>query len=130
MTDPREIEALEQCEFSGSGNFLKLGCGAGNTAIWMASRRFGAYGIDIVPEAIQWARQKAADEPVTADFHLGELSAMSMFGSDFFDLIFDADGLHRIVDESRPQCLGAIPRIVKPGGIFIAGGATPDHRKE
>ena len=123
----RVAEALEQCELSTSGTFLELGCGAGNTAIWMASKGFKAYGIDIVPEAIQWAKQKAADEAITADFYLGDLSHMTMFGSNFFDLIFDADCLQMIVDESRSQCLGEILRILKPGGIFIAGGNVRDE---
>jgi len=41
-----------------NSRFLELGCGAGNITLFMAEKGFEAYGIDIVPEAVTWAKEK------------------------------------------------------------------------
>jgi len=127
LKQSRIEEALSQHGIHAPGTFLELGCGAGNIALWMASKGFYAYGIDIAPEAIEWAMKEAGESDANADFCLGDLSNMSMFGSDHFDVVFDGDCLHMIVDKTRPRCLVEVLRVLKPRGLFIAGGNVRDE---
>jgi len=58
--DYREKEAvieklLARYNMPEGGRFLDLGCGAGNITLFMANKGFEAYGVDAVPEAIEWA---------------------------------------------------------------------------
>lgn len=101
--------------------FLELGCGAGNIALFMAEKGFDAHGIDIVPEAIQWARKKMSLSNVTVDFQIGNVVELKNYSDDYFDFIFDGETLHCIINSDRKICLANIFRVLKEGGYFLAG---------
>ena len=101
--------------------FLELGCGAGNIILLMAEKGFEAHGVDIVPEAIQWAQEKMALSNITADFKIGDIVGLNCYSDDYFDFIFDGEALHCIIDSDRKKCLADIFRVLKRGGYFLAG---------
>jgi ubiquinone/menaquinone biosynthesis C-methylase UbiE len=100
--------------------FLELGCGAGNVALHMAKLGFDSYGIDIAPEAIDWARSDAEKEGVKAVFTKGDVVSLVPYDDDFFDVVFDGDCLWMVIGDDRPERLANVFRILKPGGIFFA----------
>jgi ubiquinone/menaquinone biosynthesis C-methylase UbiE len=101
--------------------FLELGCGAGNITLLMAKKGFEAHGIDIVPEAIQWAQEKMVLSKTTADFRIGNIVDMDCYSDSYFDFIFDGEAFHCIISSDREKCLAGIFRILKEGGCFLAG---------
>ena len=98
--------------------FLELGCGAGNITLLMAKKGFESYGIDIVPEAIQWAQERTALSNTTADFRIGNIVDMDCYSDSFFDFIIDGETLHCIINSDRKKCLAGIFRVLKMGGVF------------
>jgi ubiquinone/menaquinone biosynthesis C-methylase UbiE len=104
-----------------NSRFLELGCGAGNITLFMAGKGFEAYGIDLVPEAIQWAKEKMASADITADFKIGNVVQLSDYPDNYFDFIFDGETLHCIIGTDRKKCLANVFRILKYGGYFLVG---------
>ncbi len=100
--------------------FLELGCGNGNLTLYMARNGHEAYGVDIVPEAIAWARKQAAEGNPRADFRVDNVVTLSGCADGFFDLVFDADCLLMIVGPERKAAVANVWRVLKPGGIFHA----------
>jgi len=111
-------QALQADYAPKGGTALELGCGAGNTTLWLAERGFHAYGIDIVPAAIAWARTEAKRRQIQADFRTGNAVYLRAYPDDFFDLVVDGECLHCIVGPDRKQFLSSACRVLRPGGLF------------
>ena len=111
---------LRTHSFPANAKFLEIGCGNGNITLFMAEKRFEAYGIDIVPEAISWAEENKSSLSANADFRVGNVVDLASYAGDFFDFIFDADCLHCIIGDDRAKCFANIYRVLKTGGIFHA----------
>jgi ubiquinone/menaquinone biosynthesis C-methylase UbiE len=126
LKEARITEALAEHPAPPSATFLELGCGAGNLALWMASRGFASFGVDVAPEAIRWARDKAAAAGLPARFVVAELAAMPLFQDGQFDIVFDADCFHMITGDDRDACFREVCRVLKLGGLLIAGGNVRD----
>ncbi len=101
--------------------FLELGCGAGNITSWAAENGWQAIGVDIVPEAISWARERTSSLP-NIQFILGDVSNLCELPDNSCDIVFDGDCLHMLFGETRARCLCEVWRVLRPGGIFILGG--------
>lgn len=52
-------------------------------------KRLEIHGIDISHIAIDWARERFAQEKIIGNFHHGDVRSMPFFSNCFFDLIFD-----------------------------------------
>ncbi len=111
---------LKTHSFPSNAKFLELGCGNGNITLFMAEKGFEAYGIDIIPEAIDWARENKKTSSLDADFKVGNVVDLACYSDDFFDFIFDGECLHCIIRDDRAKCFSNIYRILKNGGIFHA----------
>jgi len=55
------------------------------------------------------------------------LAHMQMFQNGQFDVIFDGDCFHMITGPHRASCFREVRRILKHGGILIAGGNVRDE---
>jgi SAM-dependent methyltransferase len=100
--------------------FLELGCGNGSTALSMAAAGHKVCGIDLVPEAIDWARAQAAERKLRAEFSVGSVVTLEPYRDTSFDLVFDAGCLIMIVGGDRERCVRNVFRVLKPGGVFHA----------
>lgn len=84
------------------GSALDLGCGAGRYSIELARRGWDVVGVDIVPEAIELARQHAAAADVTARFVEGDVTDLEGAGvGEGFRLFLDAECFNHLNDAQR-----------------------------
>ncbi len=101
------------------GVLLELGCGAGDTTLGMAEIGFEAYGVDIAPTAIAWAREKAKQRRQRADFRVGDVLTLTDYADDKFDVVLDGHCFHCIIGQDRPRFLASARRVLKPTGILF-----------
>ncbi|HLZ58641.1 MAG TPA: class I SAM-dependent methyltransferase [Ktedonosporobacter sp.] len=59
---------IEQWAWSLGGPLLDLACGTGRMALRMAAQGYQVTGVDIVPEMIGLARQKAAERSLSVEW--------------------------------------------------------------
>lgn len=113
------------------GKFLELGCGAGTYSLWFAKRGYEVYGVDIAPTAIQWAKEKAAEQNIHVDFRVGSVLNLTSFNDNFFDFVLDGHCLHCIICDDRKAFMESAFRVLKPGGFFrvatMCGEVTNDE---
>ena len=116
----RVDKVVRRNRIAAKGRFLELGCGAGNITLYMAGKGFDAYGMDIVPAAIEGAESKRLDVGSSAHFRVGDATDLCCYPDGFFDLVYDGDCLWMIMGVNRRKCLRGVFRILKPGGVFMA----------
>ncbi len=86
----------------------------------MAELGFEAHGVDVVPEAVDWARDNQRDSGLDARFRTGSVVDLKGYPDAYFDFVYDGDCLHCVIGPDRGTCLRNVHRVLKPGGLFRA----------
>jgi SAM-dependent methyltransferase len=102
---------------------LDVGCGAGILAAQVAQRGHDVTAIDIVPKAIELARQHARTTGVRIRFFVG--SALDWGCADPFDLVFDRGCLHNFQLGDRERYKRQLLRWLSPGGDYVLEHFAP-----
>jgi len=99
---------------------VDLGCGAGNYAVWLATRGFRVTGLDISPAATELGRRLASTTGVSCDFVaadlLGDVKALDAS----FDFAYDWEVLHHIFPVDRLRYVANVHRMLCPGGRYLS----------
>ena len=111
---------------------LDVGCGTGALAI-AAARQVGSAGevcgVDPSPEMVARARRKAAKADfVDVRFETAPAQALP-FPDAVFDAVFTCLVLHNVSEGGRPQAIGEIRRVLRPGGRFVAIDFGPSVKR-
>jgi SAM-dependent methyltransferase len=111
---------------------LDLGCAWGRTTRELARRGFDAVGVDLSPELVAIARERAPDVPFAA-------APVRCLPDDLglFDAVTEFYGDSTISYEDEAACLGALRSVaarLRPGGRYLFGtgdhpGALPAHQR-
>ena len=101
-----------------NGKLLELGCGDGANIISLGKRGHDLYGVDIAPTAIEWAKEKAKNNRVKADFQLGNVLDLKNYYDNYFDFVLDGHCFHCIIGEDRNLFLSSVFRVLKRKGFF------------
>ncbi|MFG2341059.1 class I SAM-dependent methyltransferase [Streptomyces yangpuensis] len=99
------------------GRALDLGCGPGRNALHLASLGFEVDAVDLSPEAVSWASERAREAGADIRFHCGnafELAATELGGP--YDLIYDSGCFHHLPPHRRVSYLALLDRLLAPGG--------------
>ncbi|WP_322857142.1 class I SAM-dependent methyltransferase [Mycobacterium shigaense] len=117
------------------GSALDLGCGTGDSSIYLAQHGWKVTGVDFVAQALDRARAKAADLPV--DFVGADVTRLSQAGiGTGFGLIVDNGCLHNMSDGDRDAYVREVSAVAapdarlfivafRPGGRFGVRGIEP-----
>ena len=97
------------------GRVLDLGCGPGRNAVWLAKAGFSVDAIDLSPEALAWARERADEAGVDVGFTCGDAFSASLPSAEY-DLVYDSGCLHHLPPHRRVSYLALLDRILVPGG--------------
>ncbi|OBG99967.1 bifunctional 2-polyprenyl-6-hydroxyphenol methylase/3-demethylubiquinol 3-O-methyltransferase UbiG [Mycobacterium sp. E3247] len=118
-----------------AGSALDLGCGTGDSSVYLAQHGWNVTGVDFVPRALEKARAKAADLPV--NFAQADVTRLSQTGiGTGFELIVDNGCLHNMSDVDREAYVREVSAVAapdarlfivafRPGGRFGVRGVEP-----
>jgi cyclopropane fatty-acyl-phospholipid synthase-like methyltransferase len=98
-----------------SGRLLDSGCGTGENVLLAAARGAEATGVDISPQAIARARDKAAERGLTARFEVADALRLGQLGMTF-DVLIDSGVFHIFDDEDRGRYVASLAAVLPPGG--------------
>lgn len=120
-------EVFQSPHFPRTGRLLEMGCGAGDMALGLAALGYSVSGVDISPAAVDWARDKARERGLSADFQVGNVLDLADYVDGRFDVVLDGHCLHCIIGADREDFLASARRVLKPGGVLHINTMCGDH---
>jgi SAM-dependent methyltransferase len=99
---------------------IDLGCGAGNYAIYLASKGFDVTGIDISQAAIKIARENAKKKGTKWNFLVADVLGDLDEVRETFDFAYDWELLHHIFPDKRKKYVQNVHKILNPGGKYLS----------
>jgi SAM-dependent methyltransferase len=119
--------ALSRLHFPSSPpSALEIGCGTGPGACYHAARGYRVDAIDLIPDAIEIARQQAQLRGLSIRFAVQDVTQLPHDGPQY-DLIVDSYCLQGIVtDADRGAVYAAVRARMAPGGAYLISSAVFD----
>jgi SAM-dependent methyltransferase len=112
----------EQLDVPPGCELLVVACGSGQLALWAARDRVNVTGVDIAPNLVQRAQDRARAEGLNARFLEGDAEALP-FEDGSFDVVTSLFGA---MFAPRPEQVSReLLRVCSPGGIIAMGNWTP-----
>jgi SAM-dependent methyltransferase len=110
-----------------AGIALDLGCGTGDSSIYLAQHGWKVTGVDFVPQALEKARAKAAG--LSINFVHADVTHLSQagIGADF-PLIVDNGCLHNMSDGDRDAYVREVSAVAAPGARLLIVAFLPGGR--
>jgi len=97
---------------------LEVGCGMGNNLWYCAREGFQVVGMDAAPLAIEYARERFAEEGLAGEFHVARFGELP-FPDASFDLVIDQGGLTCAGRGVAAEAIREIRRVLTPAGKFL-----------
>ncbi len=112
-----------------AGKALDLGCGTGDSSLYLAQHGWKVTGVDYVPQALDKARAKAAANKASVDFVHADITHLSQagIGTDF-RLIVDNGCLHNMRDSDRDAYVREVSAVAAPGARLLIVAFLPGGR--
>ncbi len=98
---------------------LDAGCGTGTNAWFLAREGFQVIGVDGSAVGLERARKRFANEGLSGDFRLGELTALPI-ESESVDAVVDGYAFACCSLVNHRQVLKEVWRVLKPGGYLYS----------
>jgi len=119
---------IEQWARSLGGPLLDIACGTGRTAIRMAAQGYQVTGVDIVPEMIAQARQKAAERSVSVEWVVADARTFHLQKQFPFIYMLGNAFQFFLTREDQEALLARIREHLHPEGCFLFGTRNPSPR--
>ncbi len=118
----------EQWARSLGGPLLDLACGTGRMALRMALQGYQVTGVDIVPEMIEWARQKAAKQAVSIEWVVADARTFHL--QRHFPFIYMLENVFQffLTREDQEAMLARVREHLHPEGCFLFETRNPSPR--
>ena len=114
---------VERLGIQPGARVLDVACGTGNLAIPAARRGAVVTGVDIAPNLVEQARERAAKEGVVATFDEGDAEALP-YTDGSFDVVMTMYGA---MFAPNPELTSSeMARVCRPGGTIAMGNWTPE----
>src|SRR5712691_158703 len=118
----------EQWARSLGGPLLDLACGTGRMALRLAAQGYQVTGVDIVPEMIAWARQKAAKQGLSIEWVVGDARTLHLQKQ--FPFIYMLENVFQffLTRADHEAMLARVREHVLPKGCFLFETRNPTPR--
>lgn len=114
---------VEQLPVPLGARVLDVACGTGNLAIPLARQGAVVTGVDIAPNLLAQARERAAAENLAVTFEEGDAEQMP-YADASFDVVVSMFGA---MFAPRPELVAAeLARVLKPGGLLAMANWNPE----
>ncbi len=119
---------VEQWARTLGGPILDLACGTGTIALSLAGQGYHVTGVDIVPEMIAWATQKAARQGASVEWVVGDARALDLQRR--YPLIYMVGNAfqHFLTRTDQEALLARVRAHLRPEGCFLFGTRNPSPR--
>ncbi|OMC47797.1 class I SAM-dependent methyltransferase [Mycobacterium sp. IS-1264] len=112
-----------------AGRALELGCGTGDTSIYLAQRGWKITAVDFVTKALDKARAKAGAADASVDFVRADVTHLSQEGVGAnFELIVDNGCLHNMSDADRDAYVREVSAVAAPDARLLIVAFRPGGR--
>jgi cyclopropane fatty-acyl-phospholipid synthase-like methyltransferase len=123
------IEGIEGIDTLPPGSALDVGCGTGDTSIYLAQHGWQVTGVDFTPKALDKARSKASAAGVTVNFVHGDVTHLTQAGiSPGFQVIVDNGCFHGMSDGDRDLYVQQISAVAAAGARLLMIAFKPSGR--
>ena len=123
MIEEGATEFVERLDLKPGMKVLDVATGTGNLAIPAAKKGADVTGIDIAPNLIDQANERATAEGLDAKFEVGDAEALP-YEDNTFDVTMTMFGA---MFAPRPDVTAAeLIRVTKPGGLIAMANWTPE----
>ncbi|GHO63551.1 methyltransferase [Ktedonobacter sp. SOSP1-52] len=110
------------------GPLLDLACGTGTMAIRMAELGYEVTGVDIIPEMIELASQKAAQPGVSIEWGVADARTFHLQKQFPFIYMLGNAFQHFLTREDQEALLARVREHLHPEGRFLFGTRHPSPR--
>lgn len=101
----------------GAKRVLDLGCGTGRHTVFLSSKGFDVYGIDISKNALEITMKKLEENGLEAKLSVGDMSSLG-FDDGFFDAVVSTYVIHHAKLGVIRKVISEVARVLKEGGVF------------
>jgi SAM-dependent methyltransferase len=109
-----------------AGSALDIGCGTGDSSIYLAQHGWRVTGVDFVPKALDTARAKATAKQAAVDFVHADVTRLGSEGvGTGFTLIVDNGCLHGMSDEDRDAYVREVTKVAAPDARLLIVAFPP-----
>jgi ubiquinone/menaquinone biosynthesis C-methylase UbiE len=113
------LKLLERAGARPGQSLLDLACGTGAMTLLLAQAGYQATGMDLSPEMLEIARQKAAEQKQEMEFFQGDLRTFKT-GSNYNVITCFFDSVNYLLTpEDVAACFSSVHRALEPGGAFV-----------
>ena len=113
-----------------AGKALDVGCGTGDTTIYLAQHGWDATGIDFVERALEKARIKGEREGANIRWLKADVTALGQYQlGGGFNLVVDNGLLHGLSDEGRAAYVRELSPLTADGGRLLIVGFGVGKRR-
>ena len=123
-----EYPLTEQLARESGGPLLDLACGTGTIAIRMAEQGFQVTGVDIIPEMIERASQKARKQGVSIEWVVADARAFHLQQQFSFIYMLGNAFQHFLTRADQEALLARVREHLHPQGCFLFGTRNPSPR--
>jgi SAM-dependent methyltransferase len=116
----RLLEIVEGGAALPKGKALELGCGTGDTSIYLAQHGWDVVAVDFVSRALDKARSKAQAAGVKVRFLRGDVTKLHSYEiGEGFQLIVDGGCMHGLSEEGREAYVREVNAVAAPGATLL-----------
>jgi ubiquinone/menaquinone biosynthesis C-methylase UbiE len=120
------VEGSRQTPALNPGRALDIGCGTGDSSIYLAQHGWRVIGVDYVSKPLAKARAKAEANRVSVDFVEADVTRLSATGIGAgFDLVVDNGCLHGMSGEDRDAYVREVTAAAAPEARLLIVAFTP-----